>query len=412
MAHRRAPKILRDHSPRMQQSPESRILSLQRTIGNRAVRNMARAGTFPAGIGPVAAIRDTPGRSEATPGTREPPTVTRETTPRPSLPACSVGSDEGRVRSREERIRSILPSRGRGLNNEEEDGKTRVSLHHAPAAIQRELATPPPKVAPAAQPDLTDAQIESALRFNRARYAERDTRHIQGIVGTKPTGVWSADDIRAIASIQEKYGLTKDGKVGFNTFRFLDEEVRREGLPTTDENCLVSFNINRDRENIVPSPAGARMTRHFTMQAQFPSHCTCANYEYRQFIRGHFTVERAGVVRDFGDWFANLPAGRLNPGWQEDGHTGVPSVNFGHRDRSSEADNRYLNDRGAIDMRNGCRYEGDDTPGGNFTGWNGFGPATGDIFDIDVNFRGEIQRRGRKVREHSWSALQRRFRLP
>jgi hypothetical protein len=279
------------------------------------------------------------------------------------------------------------------------------------------LATPPPAVAPAAQPDLTADQIRSAITFNRRRYNAVGTRLIQDLVGTTPTGTWVADDIRAIAAIQETYGLTKDGKVGTNTFRFIDREVRAEGLRRTDANCLTSLVINHGPENIVPSATGANMTRHFTMRAQFPSYCGCGNFEYRQFIRGHFTVTRAGVVHDEGGWFANLPAGRLNRGWQEDGHTGVPSINFGHRSRSSEADNRYLNDAGAVDMRNGCRYHGDDTPGGNYRGTvgitrPGFTPRSGDVLDIDVNFRGEVQRSGRVVRSKRWSALRRRFTLP
>jgi hypothetical protein len=36
----------------------------------------------------------------------------------------------------------------------------------------------------------------------------------------------------------------------------------------------------------------------------------------------------------------------------------------------------------------------------------------GDVFDIDVNFRGEIQRRGRAVRARQWSAIRGRFPVP
>ncbi len=293
----------------------------------------------------------------------------------------------------------------------------RRAAQNRPPGIQRDLATPPPAVAPTAQPDLTADQIRSAITFNRRRYNVVGTRLIQDLVGTTPTGIWVADDIRAIAAIQETYGLTKDGKVGTNTFRFIDREVRAERLRRTDANCLTSLVINRGPENIVPSATGANMTRHFTMRTQFPSYCGCSNFEYRQFIRGHFTVTRAGTVHDEGGWFANLPAGRLNRGWQEDGHTGVPSINFGHRNRSSEADNRYLNDAGTVDMHNGCRYHGDDTPGGNYRGTvgitrPGFTPRSGDVLDIDVNFRGEVQRSGRVVRSKRWSALRRRFTLP
>lgn len=302
----------------------------------------------------------------------------------------------------------------RGLNNSEEEIQMKpLSIqNNSENTIQRDLATPPPAVAAAAQPDLTDAQIQEAIRFNRNRYNTVNTRLIQEILGGPVTGSWTEDNIVAIAETQEEYGLTKDGKVGADTFRFIDTEVSNEALPTTDANCLVSFNINRDRENIVPLNNGARMTRHFTMNAQFPDYCDCSDFEYRQFIRGHFTHERAGVVTDEGDWFANLPAGRINAAWQEDGHTGVPSINFGYRSRAASPDDLYLNDAGAQDRADGCIYRGDDTPGGNYGGWNVANPTTGDTLDILVEFRGEIQRNGRVVRSKQWTALQSRFTLP
>ena len=154
------------------------------------------------------------------------------------------------------------------------------------------------------------------------------------------------------------------------------------------------------------------MTRQFFMNAQFPDYCDCSDFEYRQFIRGHFNHERAGVVTDEGSWFANLPAGRLNAAWQEDGHTGVPSVNFGYRSRPTSPDDRYLNDAGAEDRADGCIYRGEDTPGGNYGGWNVANPVTGDTLDILVQFRGEIQRNGRVIRTKEWTALQSRFTLP
>ncbi len=302
----------------------------------------------------------------------------------------------------------------RGLNNSEEEIQMKVSAiqNSSENKIQRDLATPPPAVAPAAQPDLTDTQIQEAIRFNNVRYNSTGIRLIQNLLGGPVTGSWTEDNIRAIAATQEQYGLTKDGKVGANTFRFIDTEARNEGLAKTDANCLTSFFIDRRRENIAPRNNGATMTRQFFMNAQFPDYCDCSDFEYRQFIRGHFNHERAGVVTDEGAWFANLPAGRLNAAWQEDGHTGVPSVNFGYRNRATSPDDRYLNNAGAEDRANGCIYRGEDTPGGNYGGWNVANPRTGDNLDILVQFRGEIQRNGRVVRSREWTALQRRFTLP
>lgn len=273
--------------------------------------------------------------------------------------------------------------------------------------IQRDLATPPPATPAPAQAALTAAQVRSAIRFNKRRYNVVGTRLIQDIVGTTPTGTWIEADIRAIAAIQEEYGRTKDGKVGTRTFRFIDTEVRNERARRSDANCLTSLVINRGAQNIVPRNNGATMTRRFTMHAQFPRYCGCRHFEYRQFIRGHLRVIRGRVVHDQGAAFSTLPAGRINTAWQEDGHTGVPSVNFGYRSRATSADDRYLPNRA-----NGCRYRGSDTPGGNYTGVAGFTPTTGDRIDVNVNFRGEVRRRGRVIRSKRWSALRRRFRLP
>ena len=302
----------------------------------------------------------------------------------------------------------------RGLNNSDEEIQMKpLSIQNTTeTTVQRDLATPPPAVAAAAQPDLTDAQIQEAIRFNGNRYNSVGTRLIQQTLGGPVTGNWTEDNIRAIAATQEEYGLTKDGKVGADTFRFIDTEVSNEALSKTDANCLVSFHIDRRRENIVPRNNGATMTRRFLMNAQFPDYCDCSDFEYRQFIRGHFNHERAGVVTDEGDWFTNLPAGRLNAAWQEDGHTGVPSINFGYRNRATNPDDLYLNDVGAQDRANGCIYRGDDTPGGNYGGWNVANPTTGDNLDILVQFRGEVQRNGRVVRTKEWTALQSRFTLP
>jgi hypothetical protein len=278
--------------------------------------------------------------------------------------------------------------------------------------VHRDLATPPPKTAPPKQRDLSESDVKKAILYNRRRYNVVGTRLIQDLVGTEPTGKWVKADILAIARIQEAYGLKKDGKVGFDTFRFLDKEVRREALPRTDKYCLTSLRIRKKPQNIAAQANGATMTRQFFMDAQFPAYCSCADYEYRQFIRGHLTHERKGVVTDEGDWFANLPQGRIKKTWQEDGHTKAKALNYGHRNQPAEGINRYLDDKGNVNMAKGCRSDGEDTPGGQYTGWHVAKPTSGDIIDIEVSFRGEIQRKGRVVRRKYWNALRSRFTLP
>jgi hypothetical protein len=273
--------------------------------------------------------------------------------------------------------------------------------------LQCDLATPPPAVPAPAQPDLTPAQIQAAIAFNRARYDAASTSLIQDLVGTKPTGIWVEDDIVAIASLQEEYRFNKDGMVGPRFFRFLDEEVRREGLSRTDESCLLAFHVISSPQTVGPIVGGSRsITGQFRVRAQFSSHCGCADYEYRQFIRGHWRRERAGVVTDLGGTFTTQPAGRLNAAFDEDGNTDAAALNYGHRAQPAETINHYLDDTGAEDQANGCIYESEDAPGGPDN------VLPGDIFDIDVNFRGEIQRTGRVVRTLHWSAIRGRFPVP
>ena len=277
--------------------------------------------------------------------------------------------------------------------------------------IQRDLATPPPKESPAPQEELSEEDIKKAIKFNKRRYNKPGTHLIQDIVGSKPTGTWVDSDIIAIARIQEQCGLKKDGKVGTKFFKFLDEELKAEKVSKDDKHCLTALNIRKGPENIVPRADGGTFTRTFHMDAQLPSHCNCADYEYRQFIRGHLTHERAGVVADEGDAFSDLPAGRINAAWQEDGDTSAATANYGHRSLPAESFNRYLNDSFGLDMANGCLYRAGDTPGGNYTGKN-VTPTTGDVIDVEVKFRGEIQRKGKVIRKKFWTALKRRFTLP
>lgn len=272
--------------------------------------------------------------------------------------------------------------------------------------VRRDLATPPPATPAAAQPDLTPAQIQAALRFNRARYDAARTRLIQDLAGTTPTGVWSEQDVVAIAGLQEEFGLAKDGRVGETTFRFLDREVQHEGIPHTDAHCLLSFQVRNFGVTDAGVAGGLRNVRgHFEVDTQFSQTCGCADYEYRQFIRGHARRLPAGggAPVDLGPLFS-IPGGRLPAGFVEDGDTSPGAVlNYGHRDQPAEPINRYLDDAGAEDQPAGCRYRNQDFPGGRFPF------AAGDRLDLDINFRGEVRRRGRVVQTKFWSAIRNVF---
>jgi hypothetical protein len=274
-----------------------------------------------------------------------------------------------------------------------------------PGAVQRELEMPLPAKTPAAQADLTPAQIKTALDFNKMRYNAVSTKLIQDIVGTTPTGTWVEADIKAIAATQGEYGLKKDGMVGPNMFRFLDKEVSLEKLDKKDEHCLVSLTVLGKPVNVSPVVGGSRsITATFNMYAQFPKHCKCADYEYRQFIKGHWKRIRGGVTTDLGHTFTTLPGGAgLTPGFQEDGNTTTAALNYGHRTQPAEGSNHYLDDKNAVDQAGGCRYEGEDTPGGPDA------VLPGDVFDVEVAFRGEVQRKGAVVATQHWTPIKGKF---
>jgi hypothetical protein len=280
----------------------------------------------------------------------------------------------------------------------------------APATVQRDLATPPPARTPAAQPDLTPAQITAAIRFNRALYDEDRTRQIQDLVGTTPTGTWTDEDVVVVASLQEEFGLHKDGMVGPRTFDFLDRETRGEKLARTDANCLLAFNVAVDAPTVGAVVGGQRsITGHFAVSAQFSRYCGCADYEYRQFIRGHWNRIRGGVVTDLGATFNRQPAGGLTPDFREDGNNTTPALNYGHRDQPNEGtDNGYFDDAKATaqNQASGCHYRADDITGGPDP------VLPGDVFDVRVAFRGEIRRKGRVVQTQYWSAVNGRFPVP
>ena len=63
---------------------------------------------------------------------------------------------------------------------------------------------------------LTDAQIKSAIDYNRTQWKERnvDTRRIQWATATYPDGLWGPNTINAIATWQDNNALSVDGKWG------------------------------------------------------------------------------------------------------------------------------------------------------------------------------------------------------
>ena len=310
-----------------------------------------------------------------------------------------------------------------GLECEADEAARRVASGERAAVrgsavevIQRDLATPPPAVAGPDLPDLTDEEIQAAIRFNSQRYNAANTRLIQDLVGTEQTGVWSADDVTAIAAIQEEYGLDADGKVGNETFRFLQNEQRLEGMSTRTADCLTAFSMTNFGASGVTRDAATNtctLFGHFRTASQFSPRCNCAQFEYRQFIRGHFFHNRGGAqVADLGaTQFGRLPAGRLTNDFEEDGDTTDPvAQNYGHRANPADNDpeDHYINGAMADDQANGCRYRSEDFLG--FAQVPGIPDCrVGDVLDADMTYRGEIQRNGTAIQSRVISPLRGRF---
>ena len=281
----------------------------------------------------------------------------------------------------------------------------------AATRLQRDLATPEPSPPALAQPDLTDAQIREAIRFNNQRYDAANIRLIQSILGGPVTGSWTRANIEAIAATQEQYGLKKDGKVGPDTFEFIVQEQTREGAGTETEKCLTMFSVvwHPDETAATPGPGGATQIRgHHVVEARFSSRCNCAEFQYRQFISGIAGVTRAAGARvDMATSFPHIPGGRLPAVMREDGMTHCRGANYGHREQPGQAatttacgENQYRDADGTPNQADGCLYRGEDFPVLTVRGLD-----KGDATDLLVQFRGEIQRNGRTVATRSWTDI-------
>jgi hypothetical protein len=296
-----------------------------------------------------------------------------------------------------------------------------VSLRTDAGVLQRDLATPEPTPPAPAQPDLTEAQIREAIRYNRERYDEASTRLIQNILGGPVTGAWTRDNVVAIAITQEQHGLHKDGKVGPDTFDFIVAEQEREGLDVEAAGCLTMFEVVAQpaRHRATPGPNGTTVIQgHHLVTARFSERCDCSQFEYRQFVVG-----LAGVTRVNGDWvdeahlFTHIPGGVLPDTFHEDGMTNcAPGVNYGHRlgqgtgqpaTTANCGENQYRSLDGTPNQPAGCAYRGEDFPSIHIDGL-----STGETTVFEIRFRGEIRRHGRPIATKQWTDVDEQVTTP
>lgn len=259
------------------------------------------------------------------------------------------------------------------------------------------------------QRDLTEEEIREAIRFHRRRYSESSIRQIQDVVGVEVTGTIDAETIRAIAELQEEFGLEKDGMVGPDTFDLINRELAAEGAGT--DTCLTIFRVTGPRIPMeLRAVAGglADIFSRFDVDIRFSSRCNCSDFEYRQFICGNVTRTSGGTTTSENHLFSDLPAGQLLPcpHWREDGDTSIP-VRYGHRSQPGRLENRYLDDEGNVDQANGCTFESFDRPGR----W-GITAVSGDQYDFDIRFFGDVRRNGVGRIERKFWALRDSVTIP
>ena len=267
--------------------------------------------------------------------------------------------------------------------------------------LQRDLALEPTNPNPQ-EVNLTAGEIRDAINFNRRRYDAANTRLIQDVVGAPQTGIFDEETIRLIARYQDDFGLTPvDGKVGAHTFDQLTTELQAENVD--DQTCLTMFDVSDPTDPLdirVAGPGLADIFSQFNVTARFSPHCGCDEFDYRQFICGSVDRTQGGVVTNINNLFL-VPGGGLPqcPGWVEDGNTSEPqNGRYGHRNHSARVNNRYLDDTGTVDMASGCRFEAFDTPGVFSVPGN-----SGDRYDFDVRFFGDVRRNGRRMQRKFWA---------
>ncbi|MGH8761967.1 MAG: eCIS core domain-containing protein [Nitrosospira sp.] len=269
------------------------------------------------------------------------------------------------------------------------------------ALLQRDLALEPTNPTPQ-EINLTAGQIRDAINFNRRRYDAESTRLIQDVVGAQQAGTFDEETIRLIARYQDDFGLTPaDGKVGPDTFDQLTAELQAENVD--DQTCLTMFNVSNPTIPLdirVAGPGLADIFSRFNVTARFSPHCNCDEFEYRQFICGSVDRTQGGVVTNMNNVFS-VPGGGLPqcPGWVEDGDTTAPqNGRYGHRNHTARVNNRYLDDTDTVDMTNGCRFSAFDVPGLFSVPDN-----SGDRYDFDIRFFGDVRRNGRRIERKFWA---------
>jgi hypothetical protein len=286
-----------------------------------------------------------------------------------------------------------------GLSSGEKDYSSSV-ISRQPAFFsgQSPQAVPQP-VAVAEEPHeelLTAAQITSARAHMRNTYSRESITLLRSRFGLSEGNQVDNDLVLAVAQYQDTNGLVVDGKLGETTF----ETIQAEGGEVMQD--VVMFRVMSPLLGRMSQTGGPGLTNflgQFNIEIHLPPGEDCGDYEYRQFICGRVEMlpvgaSPAGPLTDLRSLF-NVPGGlQPIPNYTQDGNTTLTPQRMGHRSGpgSTSPLNHYVNADGSENQRNGCIYKGEDFPGitGRITN-------TGEQYEFDFRFMGQVRHKDRGV---------------
>ncbi len=247
---------------------------------------------------------------------------------------------------------------------------------------------------------INEDQIRLAIRYNRFMYPPAQMRLLQQGLHITETGRSDRETAIAVAQYQDTNGLTVDGMAGPDTFAVIQADSS-----ITNKDDLILFSINVRQGVALTTGSGTMdMLGHFNVEIHLPPG-TCEDYEYRQYICGEVEFLPAGAAAgtpftSLNSLFTNQPGGSLPhiPNFHQDGNTTLNS-RYGHRNKPARAENKYIDATGTTDQSNGCTFLGEDFPG-----INGRITSSGETYDFDLRFLGEVRHKTRgRVAERWWN---------
>ena len=244
---------------------------------------------------------------------------------------------------------------------------------------------------------IDEDKINRAIRYNRFMFPPAQMRMLQQALHITETGRSDRETAIAVAQYQDRESLVVDGMAGPNTFAAIHADAT---IMNKDDLILFSVNVRR---GVALTTGGGTMDMlgHFNVEVHLPPG-NCDEYEYRQYICGEVEFQPAGgsAFTPLNNLFTTQPGGSLPhiPNFHQDGNTAL-NARYGHRNRPALPENRYVNATGASDQAHGCTFLGEDLPG-----ITGRVVNSGETYDFDLRFMGEVRHKTRgRVAERWWN---------